>query len=421
MSVLLAPRRKSAHPSENDTATHSKIHLKSLFYIEKIRLSWSYHYIMDRKKTLSSPTLALNLFILLLSQFQIDCSHEPEQSHRHLRGVHPDRLAYYQSLLKEARFQCIDGSSSIPIESLNDNYCDCADGSDEPSTSACPNGQFFCQNQGYLSKLIPSAWVNDNRCDCCDASDEYDSDANCENSCDNLGTEYRREMELQRQISDRGSEIRSQYKLNARLRKEQNNELIQTYKREITEKSEEIKRLEEEINSDYGPSSVFLTLKQKCFTHKDREYTYTLCLFEKATQESTHGLHTELGRYAGWSGPQQDPYSSQKYEGGGQCWNGPTRSALVNIKCGIEDKIVSVTEPSKCEYVFDFLTPAACPDTDPPEPSPEPQQPDSGQPTHETEEEATYPDNLSDHLSDDQIEAPEGGSLSPDDGVHDEL
>lgn len=90
-------------------------------------------------------------------------------------------------------------------------------------------------------------------------------------------------------------------------------------------------------------------------------------MFERATQESTSGMQTELGRWAGWGGPAENPYNRQRYEGGIQCWNGPTRSAVINISCGVEDKITSVTEPSKCEYVYDFITPAACPDLDPPE------------------------------------------------------
>lgn len=325
------------------------------------------------------------------------------------RGVHPDKLSYYQSISGQTTFTCLDKSSTIPKEAVNDNYCDCGDGSDEPGTSACAIGNFYCRNQGYIPRIIPSGWVNDGECDCCDSSDEYNSTSSCANTCDNLGAIYRRELKIKQEISDRGSEIRSQYKVEAKQKLEQTRDLIQAYKREITEKGDALKKLEDELNSDFGPASVFLPLKDKCFPFRDHEYTYTLCLFDKATQESTTGLQTELGRWVGWAGPQENTYSKQKYEGGIQCWNGPARSTLVNIECGIEDKVTSVTEPSKCEYVFDFMTPAACPDTDPPE---EPTTTEQQVPTSELETEEEPTD--ADHLLEEQIE-------DPRDLGHDEL
>lgn len=57
---------------------------------------------------------------------------------------------------------------------LNDNYCDCPDGSDEPNTSACSNilvqqSSFSCANG---INRIHSSRVNDGIQDCIDGSDE---------------------------------------------------------------------------------------------------------------------------------------------------------------------------------------------------------------------------------------------------------
>lgn len=308
--------------------------------------------------------LALAIIYLLNVLFQDTCA---SVTNKNLFGVHPERLTHYE-LAAEQNFQCLDGSRTIPGQFVNDDYCDCLDASDEPGTSACPHGQFFCHNQGYLQKLIPSAWVNDGQCDCCDGSDEeLNANATCENTCGVLGEIYRQEQERNREIADKGASIRSQYKEQAKQMREQSSQLLEQYRRELNEKENAIKSLESELNFDFGPSQVYRPLKGKCFNYKDREYTYTLCLFERATQESTSGMQTELGRWSGWVGSGDNLYSRQRYDGGMQCWNGPTRSAVINIACGVEDKIVSVTEPAKCEYYYEFITPAACPDTDPPE------------------------------------------------------
>ncbi|XP_010506062.1 PREDICTED: glucosidase 2 subunit beta-like [Camelina sativa] len=96
-----------------------------------------------------------------------------------LVGVHPLDEKYFESDI----IRCKDGSKSFHRDRLNDNFCDCLDGTDEPGTSACPNGKFYCRNIGSSPKFVYSSRVNDGICDCCDGSDEYESSIGCPNTC----------------------------------------------------------------------------------------------------------------------------------------------------------------------------------------------------------------------------------------------
>ncbi|MEW5299998.1 MAG: hypothetical protein WDW36_002962 [Sanguina aurantia] len=93
-----------------------------------------------------------------------------------IRGVDPA----FSSLFKGPEFACRDGSKKIPASRVNDDYCDCADGSDEPGTSACYYGRFYCMNRGHEPKSLSSSFVDDGVCDCCDGTDEK---TGCRNSC----------------------------------------------------------------------------------------------------------------------------------------------------------------------------------------------------------------------------------------------
>jgi protein kinase C substrate 80K-H len=61
--------------------------------------------------------------------------------------------------INSTHFTC-DKNRTLHINNINDNYCDCDDGSDENKTNACPNGIFYCENKLYLSKTISTSKVS---------------------------------------------------------------------------------------------------------------------------------------------------------------------------------------------------------------------------------------------------------------------
>lgn len=479
---------------------------------------------------------------------------------------------------EDGSFTCLDGSTKIPYEYVNDDYCDCNDGTDEPGTSACPNGKFHCTNAGYLPLNILSSRVNDGVCDCCDGSDEDGGRIECINNCKELGKKFREEQDKIRQLQQEGYEKQKAYaeegkkaveektqrqgelekeietlgetvkeleaakleaeapeteakdkhqkawdevKAEKQARKEaekaadafkeldtngdatvdlaeiiahsefdidSNGEVTQEEAKEHLEDKERVdfdeftkdiwphvkdiykkptptdppptegevppephgeeaktedaqppglrdppepfpedeegeyddeededddddepgyvpnnqteeevmpeydeetkklieaadearkkydeansklKELESELSSvksylelDFGPNREFAVLKDQCFEYTDREYTYKYCPFSRGSQRPKSGGHeTSLGSWSRWDGPPNDKYASQLYEKGQNCWNGPDRSVRVHLKCGLEHKLTGSSEPSRCEYAFDFETPCRC-------------------------------------------------------------
>jgi len=112
-------------------------------------------------------------------------------------GVAPASHAAYTP---GSPFRC-DGDAIIPFARVNDDWCDCADGTDEPGTSACPNGRFWCINAGYVAQGIHSSAVGDGVCDCCDGSDEGER---CPNRCNAEAAAWHEAQQQQAELHEKG-------------------------------------------------------------------------------------------------------------------------------------------------------------------------------------------------------------------------
>ncbi|MGH0137276.1 UNVERIFIED_CONTAM: hypothetical protein FKN15_069600 [Acipenser sinensis] len=73
----------------------------------------------------------------------------------------------------------------------------------------------------------------------------------------------------------------------------------------------------------------------------------------------SHGSDTE-SVWGSWAGSEENKYSMMKFEDGAACWQGPYRSVQVKLVCGEQTAVMSSAEPSRCEYLFELQTPAAC-------------------------------------------------------------
>uniref|UniRef100_A0A3B3T7D1 Glucosidase 2 subunit beta n=1 Tax=Paramormyrops kingsleyae TaxID=1676925 RepID=A0A3B3T7D1_9TELE len=452
------------------------------------------------------------------------------------RGVPLEKRHFYD----ESRpFTCLDGSRTIPFDRVNDDYCDCKDGSDEPGTAACPNGSFHCTNAGFRATFIPSSRINDGVCDCCDTTDEYNSGVSCQNTCRELGQKERETLEKMAEITREGFLLKRQLieeakqglqekqgKLSelqaSRKEHEEKVDALRTVKETAEQPEREAKErhlkaweaqkaalqlekekakmaevfleldgdadglvsvselqthqeldpdgdgaltdteaqgllsgadkvdsagfqnvwsnikdkyvsevrgpsclllksgetdfwlevsvhsypeddagdeeddeeedddddvpeeyddkvtchrcrpmcatcsslpesLEKEISFDFGPSAEFAYLYSQCYELTTNEYIYRLCPFNRVSQKPKYGgSETNLGSWGSWNGPEGSKYSIMKYDHGTGCWQGPNRSTTVKLTCGKETAVLSTSEPSRCEYLMEFSTPAIC-------------------------------------------------------------
>ncbi|CCD24149.1 Gtb1p NDAI_0C04900 [Naumovozyma dairenensis CBS 421] len=96
-------------------------------------------------------------------------------------GISPNLEKLYENnrVISTNKWKCLNNPEiEINWDQINDNICDCPDGSDEPGTFACnlesssSSSLFYCENDGFIPRFISKSKVMDGVCDCCDCSDE---------------------------------------------------------------------------------------------------------------------------------------------------------------------------------------------------------------------------------------------------------
>ncbi|CAG8691223.1 10007_t:CDS:10, partial [Acaulospora colombiana] len=106
-----------------------------------------------------------------------------------LRGVLPARQSLYVPS-GAGTWKCLSGDKEIPWSKVNDDFCDCPDGSDEPGKM----DSFF----GLLASVTKLRLVATLEKECCDGSDE--SFGVCPNICEEVGKEHRKKLEAEAKL-----------------------------------------------------------------------------------------------------------------------------------------------------------------------------------------------------------------------------
>ncbi|CAE7041975.1 PRKCSH [Symbiodinium natans] len=180
-----------------------------------------------------------------------------------IRGVPPELQGQYAS----QRFNCGGaGAKEVAITEVNDDFCDCPDGSDEPGTGACAGASsqalFHCANAGSAPRLIYVSRVGDGICDCCDGSDEEALRRElCPNTCKEEGERLRSERERKLQDLRAGLEVKHATITEAQqdgIRKREELERLVAKLPDLEAQLAEVRKRKEEADA--------ATLQQECQT-----------------------------------------------------------------------------------------------------------------------------------------------------------
>eukprot|EP01105_Mastigella_eilhardi_P010832 TRINITY_DN250_c0_g2_i1.p1 TRINITY_DN250_c0_g2~~TRINITY_DN250_c0_g2_i1.p1 ORF type:complete len:348 (-),score=53.28 TRINITY_DN250_c0_g2_i1:53-1096(-) len=303
-------------------------------------------------------------------------------------GVAPNAASKYAPATGGV-FQCLGSKTVVPFSAVNDDYCDCPDGSDEPGTSACRNGKFYCPQAGFEGKQIATSLLNDKFCDCCDGADEFASGVKCENTCDIEREQALREADAKLKTFDEGMQqkqalvagvkerwglLQSELDiLRTTIMTETNEPALRLARRnaarssgtdplrEETLRNDRMRLLERMDEFDFGAASCFVMLFGNEYSFNSSSYQYVYRPYDRVAQVSLQDDSvTNMGKFSKWGNKRE----TMEFGNGDACWMGPARRTSVKMICGATSgpaaSVRSVTEPSKCEYEIEVVTPCAC-------------------------------------------------------------
>ncbi|KAF8898115.1 glucosidase II beta subunit-like protein-domain-containing protein [Gymnopilus junonius] len=144
-------------------------------------------------------------------------------------GVPPHLVSKYVPS-KAGTWTCLDGSKDIPWDFVNDDSCDCPDGSDEPASML----RWFDELPGV-----------------------------CPNTCKEIGEEYQKKRKAELKLRKTGSKIRSTYIAFAHQEKKRLQTEVDKLADEIKVKEKEVQRLQDIADRTESLSQAALEHKQQ--------------------------------------------------------------------------------------------------------------------------------------------------------------